>query len=134
MRSIETILAEGAPKEKPRAPKKTLQAEINQMLREDVARLEQQNKILKGLALSHDKKEMKLAREARGAEEDAEVLFEAVTELARVVSNLNREGRDTRERVRKLLESKGITPPYTLGSSRDRKKAGKRKSRTTEST
>ena len=140
MRSIETILGEGAniganqqALDKKRAPKKTLHEEIVQMLKEDVERLEREARALRLRALSHDKKEMKLSREARSASEDADVLLEAVTELARVVSNTRREERAVRERVRQLLEAQGIPPPSTLGSSRDRKKAGKRKSGTTKS-
>lgn len=136
MRSVETIFKEGINVEanqKPRAPKKTLHEEIVQMLKEDIEKLQSEVRMLRLRALSHDKKEMKLTREARSAEQDADVLLEAVADLARVVSNKRREERAVRERVRKLLEDHGIPPPSTLGSSRDRKKAGKRKSGTTKS-
>jgi hypothetical protein len=134
MRSIETILNEGIPKARERAPKKTLHEEIVQMLKEDKERLESEVRALRQRMLSYDQKEARRARETKAAMDQADVLLEAVTELARVVTNKQRAEREVRERVRKLLETHGIPPPVTLGSSRNRKKAGSRKSGTTEST
>lgn len=72
--------------------------------------------------ITHEKKEARLARAARSAEVDADALLEALCELARAVSNTRRDGREARERARKVLEDRGIKPPSTLGSSRNRRK------------
>jgi seryl-tRNA synthetase len=111
-------------------PKKDLSSEAIQLLKEERDDLEREVTALRLRCLAQDKKELKWARAVRAAEEDAEVLLEAVSELARVVTNSRREEREIRERVRKLLESHKIPPPTTLGSSRKR---GKRGSGTTES-
>lgn len=115
-----------------KAPKKTLHEETIQLLREENERLERDLRLLRARVLTHDKKEAVRAREVRAATEDADVLFEAVSLLAQVVTNTRREERDMRERVRKLLEEHKIPPPSTLGSSRNRKKAGSRRPKTTE--
>src|SRR5262245_39259433 len=114
-------------------PKKSLPDEAIQLLKEQKEALEKEVTALRLRVLTHDKKELRWSRAVRAAEEDAEVLLEAVSLLSRVVTNSRREEREVREQVRKLLEDHKIPPPSTLGSSRRRSKRSRRP-RTIEST
>jgi len=89
----------------------------------EIKELQSKVRALKQQVLTHDKKEASLLRAARSATEDADVLLEAVSVLADSISNTNREGRRVRAAARKLLETRGIKPPYSLGSSRNRQGA-----------
>jgi hypothetical protein len=104
--------------------------DASETLRADRDRLAQEVRALQLRVLGHDKKELRLFREARSATDEAETLYEAVELLARGISDATREGRRIRKEVRVLLESKGLPPPYSLGSSRKRKKKTKSKKKT----
>jgi hypothetical protein len=134
MRGLETLFDEGRVRQSAVkvVPKKTLHAEALQLMKEERDQLAREVSTLRLRALQHDKKEARLLREARSATDEAEVLLEAVTTLARAVSNETRSGREVREQARRLLEDHGIPPPVTLGSSRSRRKKKSSKTRTTE--
>lgn len=127
MRGLEALFEIPGEKKPPPKPKGELQEEAIQLLKEERDALQQEVTALQIRILHLDKKVARQARAVRSAEVEAEVLLEAVSEFARTVTNDTRAGRDTRERVRKLLEANKIPPPSTLGSSRKRGK------RTTES-
>lgn len=114
--------------------KRTLQDEAIDLLRKESDDLRRELRILRGLTLAHEKKEMILSRRANSAEEASEALLEAVSLFSRYVTGEKREGRKVREEARKILEDRGIPPPHTLGRSRERKKTKRKKTVTTEST
>ena len=110
-----------------RIRKKSLQGNALEIYREEIDCLTQSNAILQRKVLAYDKKEAEWSRTVRSATEDAGTLLEAVSILAASISSTNREGREVRAEARKLLESRGIPPPSTLGSSRERPKGISRK-------
>lgn len=130
MRGIEALLFESE-KKTPPAPKKDLREEAIQLLKEELSTLEKEVSTLRLRVLQQDKRALRQERAVRSAEEDADVLLEAVSELSRSISNDTKAGRNARERVRRLLESRKIPPPSTLGSSRKRAST---RGKTTEST
>lgn len=131
---MEDIARGVALREAAKPKSKTLVSDAIDLLREEVRSLEKERDALRLKALAHDKKVAELSRTARSATEDSEALLEVVSLFAQVITNGNREWRKVREKARKLLEDRGIPPPSTLGSSRNRKKAGSRAPRTPEST
>jgi len=128
------VAAEKRNKKRVAAGKKTLVGDAVDLLREEVAVLEKELSALRLKALSHDRKEADSARTARAASEDADALLEVVSLFAQTLTNEKREWRTVRERARKLLEDRGIPPPSTLGSSRNRRKTGRKASSPLEST
>jgi len=121
-------------KKRAAAGKKTLVGDAVDLLREEVAAFEKELSALRLKALSHDRKVAESARTARAAAEDADALLEVVSLFAQTITNEKREWRKIRERARKLLEDRGIPPPSTLGSSRQRRKTGRKASLPPEST
>lgn len=117
-------------KKKPR----DLHEEAIDLLREDLAKLEQENSALRLKALSHGKQLLSASREARGAREDAEVMWEALELFSRTIDNSKRSWRAVREQARALLTHREIPPPPSLGSPRNRKKKVKRTPAEPEST
>ena len=115
-------------------PSKTLVGDAVDLLREEIAGLEKELSALRLKALAHDRKEAASARTARAAAEDADILLEVVSLFAQTITNEKREWRKVREQARKLLEDRGIPPPTTLGSSRNRRKTGRKAPSPPEST
>lgn len=97
-----------------------LAGEIIDIYKEDIASLTEKVKVLERKVLAHDKQKAVLERAARSATADADALLEAVSVLAGGISSDRKEGRRVRAAARKLLESRRVTPPSTLGSSRKR--------------
>ena len=130
MRSLTDIQVANAMRQAmPTAPKKRPSKSLV-----DVKRLEKEVSALRLRALTHDRKEAASARTARAAAEDADALLEVVSLFAQTLTNEKSEWRKVRERARKLLEDRGIPPPSTLGSSRNRRKTGRKTPRAPEST
>lgn len=61
------------------------------------------------------------------AESKAITMYDAIRILAAEVPNNLARGRAIRQQVRAMLEENKISPPGTLGSSRNRAKKGRRK-------
>lgn len=100
--------------------------EVAQTLRSRIAVLESQTRALENTVRAHENAALTADRRVHTAEADREMLYIAVRVLAKAVPNTTVGGRKAREAARKLLESKGMKPPSTLGSSRERKKRRKR--------
>lgn len=112
---------------------KSLSDEAVDLYTSEIAALKHEVKVLKQRVLAHDKKEAGWLRSVRSATADVDALLEAVSILADSISSARREGRKVRAEARRLLESRGILPPSTLGSSRNRPKSGSKKKSLTES-
>jgi hypothetical protein len=115
-------------------PPQDIKDEALELLQADLVKAEKELSALRLRVLTHDKATMSWAREVRGAKEDAEALLEALSLICQTIDNSKREWRKIREQARKLLESRGIPPPSTLGSSRRREKRVRKATKTTEST
>lgn len=133
-REMRAIAASAAAASRNRGKSKTLVGDAVDLLREEIAGLEKELSALRLKALTHDRKEAASARIARAAVEDADALLAAVSLFAQTLTNEKREWRKVREQARKLLEDRGIPPPSTLGSSRPRRKTGRKASSPPEST
>ncbi len=135
MRSLNQLSQVRIDLSSPALPKsdKLLQDALD-ILREERDRLQKENAALRLKILGHDKQVAGLTRSVRAATDDADAYLEAVSALALVVTNEKREWRAAREQARKLLESRGVQPPSTLGSSRQRSaKTKSTKTKTSES-
>lgn len=115
-------------------PLNKLERDVIDILKEQRDALRKENDTLRLKLLGHDKQVAGLVRNLRAANEDADALLEVVSLFAGVVTNEKGLWRAVRERARKLLESRGVQPPSTLGSSRQRaSKTKTTKTVTTES-
>lgn len=92
------------------------------VLRGEVERLESKLRGVERELAAQENLHSKLERRANSAEESAEVLLEAVRVLAKAIPPDTAQGRRVRQEARVLLEAKKITPPSSLGSSRNRPK------------
>lgn len=96
-------------------------------LRKENRELETKNRSLQAQVAKLENNRLKYEHRAVIAEQSREALFSAVRLLSDHVKNDTSKERRARERARRYLESAGITPPGTLGPSRERKKTNKRK-------
>lgn len=110
-----------------KGPKKTkLKKAILDTLREKNRKLETRANSTEVRIRQLENEHAKILRAQHAAEADAEALLDAVRALSSEVSSDTAFGRRVREEARKLLESRKIQPPHTLGASRNRKSKKKR--------
>jgi hypothetical protein len=109
----------------------------NKLFEETLTTLRVENKKLhsKNIALltelkHHENNRLKWESRYTVAEDRQEALYDAIRVLAEQVSNRSANGRKAREAARKILEAKKISPPVTLGSSRQRKVKRRRRKKT----
>jgi len=105
---------------------KTLATEVTAVLRTKVHEMESQLNRYKTLQAQAENENFKLARRVNSAEQQSEVLLNAVRMLAEAVPNTTASGRTARAKARSLLELHKIRPPHTLGSTRTVKTKRKR--------
>lgn len=90
------------------------------VLKNEIDRLETRlRSVEKGLA-EKENEHLRLERRATSAEGQVEAMFDAVRILAKAVPSETALGRRVRQEARVRLEAQKITPPGTLGSSRNR--------------
>lgn len=92
------------------------------VMREELERVESKLRGVERELAAQENLHSKLERRANAAEEVAEVMLNAVRILAKAIPPDTAQGRKVRQDARLLLEEKKITPPSTLGSSRNRGK------------
>jgi cell division septum initiation protein DivIVA len=96
------------------------------VLRKRVQDYETQLLSLRKRVAQLENEEARINRRVVSAEADAEVLLEAVRVLAYQTPRETAGGSRARADARKLLESRKITPPHSLGASRQRVKRRKK--------
>ncbi len=113
-----------APEIKPEDDKFTHQ--VMSSLRKENRELEMRNRGLLSQLARLENNRLKHEQRTIVAEDARESLFDAVRVLAEQVSKKTARGKRARQRARLLLESRSISPPATLGGSRDRNKTRKK--------
>ena len=106
---------------KAKAKKSKLKKEILDVLRDRCKEMELKISRYTSERAFHENERLKIRRAQTSAEADAEALLNAVRVLSAEVPSDKAAGRKSREDARKLLESRKIRPPHTLGVSRRRK-------------
>lgn len=101
--------------------------QVMSTLRKENRELESKNRSLLAQVAKLENNRLKHEQRTIVAEDVREALFGGARILAEQVSNKTAKGRRARDRARKLLERRGITPPGSLGSSRARKKSKKKR-------
>lgn len=119
--------------QKPKKPA-LLTIEVMEVQRGKIQELERQLVLESTRLGAAERAKFKYETRAIAAEENADVLFEAIRILATRVENTTVADRKAREEARKLLEDKKIHPPSSLGSSRERKPVKRSRKTLTEET
>lgn len=117
------------PPKKPRKRHSKLDVEIIEVLREKLREKEKRNQLLDRMVLTSDKELQRLGRRVRSAEQEAEVLMDALRHISDVPVYTEWAFRRARLGARKMLEVAKIRPPSSLGFSRksSSRKKGKQK-------
>ena len=92
------------------------------VLRNELENVESKLRATETSLAAKENNQHRLERRANSAEEQVEALFDAVRVLAKAIPPDTALGRKVRQEARVLLEARKITPPSTLGSSRNRGK------------
>ena len=104
---------------------RTLEESTLSVMRAEISRLESRVRSAEQNLASNENEHTRLERRASSAEEAAETLFNAIRVLASAIPSTTAQGRKVRQEARVILERKKITPPSSLGSSRNRGKKSK---------
>lgn len=96
--------------------------QVRDSLREENQELESKNRSLQSQVRRLENEALGFSQRVQSAESVRGALYDAVRVLAGALTNRTAQGRRAREVARAFLESSGITPPGTLGSSRKRKR------------
>lgn len=91
------------------------------LLRKKLEEAEHKLKAAETALAARENEHLKLERRANSAEAQMEACFNAIRILASVIPPMTAQGRKVRAEARQALEEHKVTPPSTLGSSRDRK-------------
>ena len=110
---------------RPKKKVKTLEESTLAVMRGELNRLESKVRSTEQNLAAKENEHSRLERRANSAEAEAEALFNAVRVLASAIPSTTAQGRKVRQEARVILEKKGITPPSSLGSSRNRGKKSK---------
>jgi ribosomal protein L19E len=110
-----------------RRKSKDLKTQTIEMLRRKLRASEEERISVKARLRECENALGKFSRTAKAAEDELEAWMDAVRVLAEQVSNTTGAGRRARVEARQILEAKKIRPPHSLGTSRNRKKASKKK-------
>lgn len=116
-------MADPQEKLKPKKKKRHDLAETTlAVLRNELENVESKLRAAETSLAARENNHHRLERRANAAEEHAETLFEAVRVLSKAIPPDTAQGRKVRQDARVLLEKCKITPPSSLGSSRNRGK------------
>lgn len=121
------------PLKSPKPPRKRhskLDVEIIEVLREKLREKEKMNQLLDKMVLTTDKELQRLGRRVHSAEQEAEVLMDALRHISSVDPLTVWAFRQARLGARKMLEDAKIRPPSSLGFSRKSAPRKKRKKKT----
>lgn len=100
----------------------TLHETIISTQRKEIERLESKIRGNEQTIRTLENNQARLERRAVASEDDAEALLNATRVLAAVIPPDTAQGRKVRQEARQLLEKRKISPPSTLGSSRNRRR------------
>jgi hypothetical protein len=107
---------------KKRKREQSLQDTTITVLKNEIERLETKLTSAERALAEKENLHLRLERRVTSAENQAEAMFDAVRILAKAVPSDTALGRRVRQEARVRLEDGKITPPSTLGSSRNRPK------------